>query len=175
MRNSETDAADTVFLDPVVNAFPQHIKPGAFEGGNIDGIRSWTRCFSEQGGGDFFVQQVDFVHHPQPGLLLGFEFLQNEFHLGVLLGRQAAAGVGNVQYQGGPLDLLQRGAKCRDQGVRQVADETHRIGQQHRSLGRQFDGANGGIQGSKHLRRRQNPRMSQRVEQSRFPCIRISD
>ncbi len=71
--------------------------------------------------------EVQLVLHVEARLFVGFEFAENDFDLGILLGGGEAAGIGDLEDQRRALDLLERGAEGGDERVRQAADESDRI------------------------------------------------
>src|SRR5258707_13162510 len=87
-------------------------------------------------------QQVNFVHYVQARPFVSFEFLEDALNLRILLGGDRAAGVRYLEDERGALHFLQRGAKSRDQRVRQVTDKTYRVGEQRLPLGRQSNTPN---------------------------------
>src|SRR3982074_1374687 len=79
-------------------------------------------------------QQVNLVHHFQSRLFVGFEFLENTFHLRVLLGRNRTARIRDLHDERGALYFFERGAERRYQSMRKMPDETHCVREQNFAL-----------------------------------------
>ena len=61
---------------------------------------------------------------------MSFQFFQHALHLLRLFALMRAGDIRDMQQQLGALHFFQRGAKRAHQRVRQIADESHRIGEQ---------------------------------------------
>ena len=110
-------------------------------------------------------QRVDLVEHQQRVLLLDADLLQHLVGRGNLLVHRRIAAVGHVQQQIGLPGFFQRGLEARDQMVRQIADETDRVAQQHRPPAGQLPAAGAGVERGEQLvlgttRRRRSARSS---------------
>src|SRR2546430_12333352 len=79
-----------------------------------------------------------------------------------------------MQDQSCPLHFLKGCGECRDQRVRQVADESDGIGEQSLAPGRERHSADRWVQGGKHSGRCDHFRLCQCIEQGGFPGIRIA-
>ena len=113
-------------------------------------------------GGTF--DAVDLVEHQHLRQVAGTDFLQHLVDLGDALLAVRIGGVDDVQQQVGLARFAQGGAERGDEFVRQVAHETHRIGQHHRAAG-QVDAAHGGVERGEQLVGRIGLGTGQHVEQ----------
>ena len=75
---------------------------------------------------------VDFVQHEQGVFGLNAQFLQHVIHGRNLVEGGRIAGVGHVQQEIGLPRFFERGLEAGDQMMRQIADESHRVAEQHR-------------------------------------------
>ena len=121
------------------------------------------------------IELVHFVEHHQRRLFLRADFLQHGIHgLNLLLGLRMAD-VHDVQQQVRLHDFFQRGLERLDQAVRQFADETDRVGQQHVLVRRQPQPARGRVErGEQHVLG-QHVRAGERVEQGGFAGVGVAD
>ena len=84
---------------------------------------------------------IDLVEHLDLRNLAGADRGQHLVHLLDALETLWIAGIDHVQQQARIARFLERGTKCRDQLVRQIAHESHRV-REHRDLrARQLDAA----------------------------------
>ena len=89
--------------------------------------------------------------------------------------RSGFDGVDDVQQQVGAGDLLERGAKRRDQRVRQPIDEADRVGDQQLAAIRQLDLAHQRIERHEQRVRRDRVVAGQQVEQRRLAGVGVAD
>ena len=124
------------------------------------------------------VQQIDLVQDfdDRPVFIgLDAEFDQNCLHV-VLLGfGLVMRGIADMQDDIRLQHLFQRGAEGRDQFVRQIRDEAHRVGQDHAPPVRQAQAAHGGIERGEQEVLRHHVGMGQLVEQRGLAGVGIAD
>ena len=118
-------------------------------------------------------QQIDLIHYSQPRLLIGFKLLEDAFDLRVLLGRNRAAGIRDLQNERGALYFFERGAERRHQRMRKMPYETHRVGEKNLAFRGQISAADGRIERGKHARRRLHVSLCEGVEQRGLSRIRV--
>jgi len=86
-----------------------------------------------------FGQQIDLVEHFDARLGQTFELIENFFHLSFLFVAVGGGGVTDVEQHLGLCDFFKRSAEAGDQRVRQIADETDRIGKQNAAAAGQLN------------------------------------
>ena len=99
-------------------------------------------------------QQVDLVLHLDHAAhrrLAQAHGGENGVHVQFLRFRIDVGGVAHVEDDVGFADLLEGRLEGGDQFVRQVGDETHGVGQDHRAPRRQVEAAHGGVEGGEQL------------------------
>ena len=84
------------------------------------------------------------------------------------------ARIDDMQQKRGVARLLERGTKRRDQLVRQIADEADGIGEHCNLRTGQFDAPYGRVERREELVGDVRIRASQRVEERRLACVRVS-
>src|SRR5690606_22251572 len=109
--------------------------------------------------------QVDLVVHLEQRYFLGANLAEYRQYLFDLLVTFGLVGIDDVQQQVGVARLFERRPKGLDQLVRQMANEAHGIGQDHRPEIVQFETPQGRVQGREQLVGGIDLRPGQRIEQ----------
>ena len=86
-----------------------------------------------------------------------------------------AGGIDDVQEQVGLAGLLERGLERRDQGVRQVADEADRVGEQGLAAAAEPPAAGAGVERREQLVLDQDAGLGQRVHQRALAGVGVAD
>src|SRR5262245_19888276 len=92
------------------------------------------------------MNRVNLVQHQDRVLLVDAELFEDVVNLGDLVEGGRIAGVSNVQQKIRLAGFFQRGLKARNQTVRQVADETDGVAEQHGTPAGQLPTARTGIE-----------------------------
>ena len=121
------------------------------------------------------MQAVGLVEHQQRVLLLDADLLQHLVDRRDLVAHGRIADVGHVQQQVRLPRFLQRRLETGDQAVRQLADEPHRVAQQHRAPVRQLPAPRARVERGEQLVLDQHVRVGQRVHQRALAGIRVAD
>ncbi len=109
---------------------------------------------------------VELVEDQDLRHIVGTNLAQHALHFLDLLGVARVGGIDHVQQQIGVARFLQRGGKGIHQGVRQVADEAHGVGQRDAAPDlAQVHLARGGVERGKELVGGVAARLDQRVEE----------
>ena len=97
-------------------------------------------------------QQVDLVEGRDPRRRPGAELVEHRLHRGLLAEKVRIGGIHDLDQQVGTDDFLERGAERVDQVVRQLVDETDRIGHDDVPPARQTDLPAGRVErGEQHV------------------------
>ena len=122
-----------------------------------------------------FREQIDFIEDLDAGFGETFELAEDFFNLRLLLFTVSGSGVADVKKDFGLLHFFEGGAKAGDERVRQVTDESDRVGEENAAAAGQLDGAEFGIERGEHARRRENMGAGERIEERTLSGIGVAD
>jgi hypothetical protein len=89
--------------------------------------------------------------------------------------KSGSAAIGDVQQHVGLDGLDQRAVERRHQVVRQLADEAHRVGEQHHLAVRAHELARGGVERGEEPVLHEHAGARERVEESALARVRVAD
>ena len=121
------------------------------------------------------IQAIDLIEYVQTGPIADAKMRQDLFYFGVLFGVMRVGYVGDMKNQRCLLHFLERGAKSRQQALRQIANEANGIGKQDPAIRRQPHGADRRIERGKHFRGNQHVGAAERIEERRFSGVGVAD
>ena len=120
------------------------------------------------------AELVDLVVDADLRHAIRIELAEHRVDLAHALPAIAVTGIDEVQNQVGFARLLQRRTERRDQLVRQVPDEAHRVGQHDGASVGQFEAADRRVQRREKLVLDVDARIGERIEQGRLAGIRVA-
>ena len=118
---------------------------------------------------------VDLVEHHQHRLVGHAQFVEHHVHRLDLFLRLRRTDIHDMQQQVGLDDLLERRLESIDQVVRQLADEPHRVGEQHVLIGRQAQPPRGRVEGGEQLVLGERRGAGDGVEKRRLAGVGVAD
>ena len=118
---------------------------------------------------------VDLVEHEQRRLLVDLQFRQHRADGGDLCVDQRTRCIGDVEQEVCLACFFQCGLEAGDQTVRQVADESHRVAEEHRSPSRQLPAAGAGVEGGEELVLGEHVGAREPVQERALPRIGVAD
>ena len=127
--------------------------------------------FAVAGGGQF----VDLVVDEDLRHVLGADFFEYALHFFDAQGMFGIGGIDDVQQQVRIARFRQRRLERGDEVVRQIANETDRVGEQHRAAGEAVETAQRRVEGREQLVGHVDARAGDLVEQRRLARIRVAD
>ena len=120
-------------------------------------------------------KRVELIKDQQLRHPAGSDLGQHALHLLYLRQKIRIGAVHHVQQQVRVSRFLQRRLKSINQPVRQIANETHRVGQRHRARSvTQVKLARGGVQRGKKLVCGIGSGFDQGIKERRFPCVGVA-
>ena len=127
-------------------------------------------CLHDLGIGD----EIAFVENHDRLLALGIEFAEHGIHRLDLLCVTRVGEVHHMQEQVRQLDLLESRLEGFDERVRELADETHGVGEQNLLMVRQRELARGGIECFEKPIAGFDSRASEPIEEGGFAGVRVA-
>ena len=118
---------------------------------------------------------VDLVEHEQRRLLVDLQFRQHRADGGDLCVDQGTRCIGDVEQEVRLACFFQRGLEAGNQTVRQVADESHRVAEEHRPPSWQLPAAGAGVEGGEELVLGEHVGAREPVEERALPRIGVAD
>jgi len=92
LRYQEAHLADRVLLNQLIDTLQQPVHSDALGGRHVDDVGGVDQALALE-----FGQQVELVHHEKAWLVVGLEFAQDLFHLGLLFGCDRTGYIGYLQ------------------------------------------------------------------------------